>query len=462
MSGQSTPQILSDAPRQELHTLVRDGQYRSGAVVGGKYRLVELLGEGGMGAVWLAHNLTLDAEVAIKVIRVNVSAPIAAERLRREARAAARLTHPGIVRVFDFGRTEQGDPYIVMEVVRGESLGAEIERVGRFDPAQAVQLILPVIDALAAVHDQGIVHRDVKPDNIILVRDDQGHVVPKILDFGIAKDTPIEAEPQPSAPRRQRMRALTQAGVIVGSPEYMSPEQATGTARVGHAADIWATAVMLYELLRGERPFDGPTMDALSVAIIAETPVPLSELGIDPELSAIVDRGLRKVASERWPDMRAFGSALAAWLMARGVTTDVSGAALATRWGVAPPTPSPRRHGRVVALASSSAAVVLLLVAAVGMGSSRDRLRLERGLSDVVAPPVVASEVVERRLPAEDETAAPAKEVRVKAVRPPDVSGGPLVEDTLGDLPSATPPAATPAKPNPVSRPRAAPDDPGF
>src|SRR5262249_7007231 len=158
-----------------------------GDVIVEKYELLRVLGEGGMGAVWLAKNLTLEVEVALKLIRREVATLEASERLLQEARAAARLGHPSIVRVFDFGVTELDDPFIVMELLRGESLATFIDRRGRIPATESVQLLLPVASALCAAHAKGIVHRDLKPDNIILTTDDSGATIPKVVDFGIAK-----------------------------------------------------------------------------------------------------------------------------------------------------------------------------------------------------------------------------------------------------------------------------------
>jgi serine/threonine-protein kinase len=160
--------------------------YAPGEVIAGKYELVRQLGQGGMGSVWFAKNLDLESEVALKLIRAEVEAEEADERLVKEARAAARLGHRAIVRVFDFGRTSQGDPFIVMELLSGETLAEAIAARGRIGAVKAVQTLLPIADALAAAHERGIVHRDLKPENIFLSRETR-KTQPKIVDFGIAK-----------------------------------------------------------------------------------------------------------------------------------------------------------------------------------------------------------------------------------------------------------------------------------
>ena len=294
--------------------------YVPGDVIDGKYRLTRIIGRGGMGAVWLAHNLPLDMDVAVKLIRRDRTAPEAAGRLLQEARAAARLKHPSIVRVFDFGESEQGDPFIVMELLNGESFGAILRRKKRLSPAIAVQTLLPVASALASAHGKGIVHRDLKPDNVLLITDESGALVPKVVDFGIAKL--LSNDPD---------RPFTLAGEVLGSPDYMSPEQARGADNVGEATDIWAFSVVLYESVAGRRPFEGPNYNSLIAAILTNDPPPIAGLG-DPALWAILARGLTKNIALRWGSMRELGAALAQWAVDQGIEEDVCGNRIAKQW----------------------------------------------------------------------------------------------------------------------------------
>jgi serine/threonine-protein kinase len=296
--------------------------YAAGNVIAGKYRLMRVIGQGGMGSVWLAHNTLLDIDLAIKLIRRDLTAPEAAERLLQEARAVARLQHSSIVRVFDFGASELGDPFIAMELLEGEPLSAVIQRKGRLSPAVAVQTLLPVASALVSAHSKGIVHRDLKPDNIILVRHENGLLVPKIVDFGIAKLLSADVE-----------RKVTMAGEVIGSPDYMSPEQARGAENVGEATDIWTFSVLLYEALTGHRPFDGPNYNALIASILLHDPVAILDHGVDePVLWSILQRGLTKSTESRWPTMRDLGNSLAAWAVERGIEDDVAGNPIARQW----------------------------------------------------------------------------------------------------------------------------------
>jgi serine/threonine protein kinase len=288
------------------------GERAPGEVIAGKYALRRLLGRGGMGSVWHAKNVTLGTDVAIKLILPTRVLPEAGERLFREARAAARLEHPGIVRVFDFGWSEQREPFIVMELLRGPTLGELLAARLRLPAALAVQLLLPVAGALSFAHARGVVHRDLKPDNVMLVTTPQGAVVPKLVDFGIAKLLHEE-------------RPLTREGAILGSPHYMAPEQASGACDVDERADVWSLCVVLYEVVAGFRPFDRPGGHAPLTALFEE-PIPLTTVGAgDDALFAILRRGLAADAAARWPSMPALGTALAEWALARRIDVDVTG-----------------------------------------------------------------------------------------------------------------------------------------
>ncbi|WP_437638327.1 serine/threonine-protein kinase [Sorangium sp. So ce854] len=296
--------------------------YREGDVIGGKYRLRYVLGEGGMGMVWLARNDVLHIDVAIKFIRREVNSTEATVRLLQEARAAARIDHPSIVRVLDFGESDHHDPYIVMEVLRGEQLVEAIERRKRFSPEAALRILLPIASALAAAHDCKIVHRDLKPENIFLVKNDRGDITPKIVDFGIAK---VWSETSGGD--------VTMAGTVLGSPDYMSPEQARGITDVDGQTDVWAFSVVLYETITGQRPFQGGNYHDLVAAILVKDAVPITELGVgDAALWRIIARGLGKERSNRWRTMREMGVALAWWATEHGVEEDVTGTSIAVHW----------------------------------------------------------------------------------------------------------------------------------
>jgi serine/threonine-protein kinase len=311
---------------------LREDRYAPGVVVEQKYALVRLLGEGGMGSVWVARNLTLNSHVALKLMRTDFAqaVPGAGERMLQEARAAAAIHHPAIVQIFDFGRTRDGDPFISMELLDGESLSAALKRRDKLPAMRAVQVLLPIADALVVAHARGVVHRDLKPDNVLLARLADGRVQPKILDFGIAK---LEG------PSSQK---LTLDGTVLGSPAYMSPEQARGQSDIDLRVDVWAFSVMLYELVTGCTPFAGDSYNALLYAIMGQEPLSLADHGLaEPELWAILARGLDKNRDTRFPNMRALGRALAEWLLDRKVRSDITQAPLRA-WLEASEAPLPK------------------------------------------------------------------------------------------------------------------------
>jgi serine/threonine protein kinase len=297
-------------------------RYTEGSVVAQKYRLVRLLGEGGMGAVWVAQNLTLGVQVALKLIRAEIEGKVdgLAERLLTEARAAASIGHPAIIQVFDFGVTEHSEPFIAMELLHGESLAHVIKRRGRIAAGRAVRTLLPVIEALVVANQRGIVHRDLKPDNIFLAQQ-ANRVQPKVLDFGIAKLS-------------QGFSAnLTCEGTVLGSPAYMSPEQARGEGDVDFRTDMWALCVVLYEMVTGVHPFTGANWHGLMWSIMEGKPKALDEHKLEePALWKILERGLAKEREKRWGSMFEFGQALAMWLIDQGVTRDICSTALRSTW----------------------------------------------------------------------------------------------------------------------------------
>ena len=302
---------------------VRKG-YAPGDHIGGKYGLVRLLGEGGMGSVWVAENMALKANVALKLIRADVAEASANERFLSEARLAARLQHAAIVRVFDFGKTEHDEPYIVMELLEGETLGQRLARLGAIDAVELCQTLLPIIDALHSAHGHGVIHRDLKPDNVFIAKTDGGGMQPKLLDFGIAK---LRGE---SAFHSTK---LTQAGTLIGSPDYMSPEQARGETDLDPRSDVWALCVLAYECLVGKPPFHGDNYNALLWAIIHDEPMPVTVFQAgDSELWRILKTGFAKDRNGRWESARKLGEAMAAWLESHGVVEDACNRSLHASW----------------------------------------------------------------------------------------------------------------------------------
>jgi serine/threonine-protein kinase len=261
--------------------------------------------------------------VALKLLRAGMNAADLGQRLRVEARAAAKLVHPSIVRVFDIGEAESGDPFIVMELLQGQTLGEMLEQ-GPLSAVNALQLLLPIGEALSLAHSRGVVHRDLKPDNIFIANEGSC-VQPKLLDFGIAKV-------------RSRMvdsggPTVTQTGTLLGSPEYMSPEQAQGSSDIDERSDIWAFCVVLYEAIAGRPPFQGETCHEILRSVLQSDPFPLARFEeVDPQLAALIHWGLAKDRDARPASMFDLGRELAAWLFARGILEDATGSSLEAKW----------------------------------------------------------------------------------------------------------------------------------
>jgi serine/threonine-protein kinase len=269
-----------------------------------------------MGVVWEAHSLALDIPVAIKLIHPSATNDEDQERLLREAKAVARLADPGVVRVFDCGKTSSGEPYVVMELLAGQDLANRLNERGCLLPVEAVRTLLPVVRALGSAHLAHIVHRDIKPENVFLARTPTGDEQPKLLDFGIAK---VEFLFE---------KRITHLGSTMGSPNYMSPEQARGED-VDLRADLWGICVVLYEAITARVPFYGDSYNAVMYAILSAPLVPFMDLAIDePELWAIVARGLERNREARWQTSEELLVALSSWLINRGVDTDLTGVAL--------------------------------------------------------------------------------------------------------------------------------------
>ena len=291
-----------------------DPEGRVGSLIAGKYRLKGILGQGAMGVVYRGEDQLTRGSVAVKMLHEHVADDaMTRQRLLREAQAAARLRHPNVVDVLDVGE-DGGVVYLVLEVLEGESLEDRLMRSAKMSPREAFSLILPILEALAWAHEMGVLHRDIKPDNIFL-HETGGRVVPKLLDFGIAKHLD----------RRDGLK--TAAGTVLGTPAYMSPEQASGDDVSDPATDVWSAGVVLFECLTGGLPFEGKTRVALMFAVISEEAPPLSTRApeLPPGLAAAIDRALRPEIGDRYATMGEMVSALRRALDDAGVEVDEPG-----------------------------------------------------------------------------------------------------------------------------------------
>jgi serine/threonine-protein kinase len=281
---------------------------RLGTALADRYRLERELGAGGMATVYLAHDLKHDRQVAIKVLRPELAAVIGAERFLSEIRTTANLQHPHILPLHDSGEADSFLFY-VMPFIEGESLRDRLEREKQLPVADAVRIAAEVAGALDYAHRRGVIHRDIKPENILL---HDGSAL--VADFGIAL-----------AVKQAGGARLTQTGMSIGTPAYMAPEQAMGEKTLDARADVYALGAMTYEMLAGEPPFTGPTMQAIVARVMTERPRPLAEAreSVTPGVAAAVHRALQKLPADRWSSARDFGEALATGDLAHGDTRDV-------------------------------------------------------------------------------------------------------------------------------------------
>ena len=281
---------------------------KTGDVLGGKFRVERVLGEGGMGVVVAARNVHLDQRVAIKLLR---SAALGQhdlhERFAREARAATRLKNEHVARVLDVGVLDDGAPYIVMEHLEGSDLAVLLRQRKRLSVAEAVDYVLQACEAVAEAHGAGIIHRDLKPGNLFVTTGSDGLPLVKLLDFGISKVVRGAGGTQGSA--------LTSTTELLGSPLYMSPEQLQSTRDVGVGTDIWGLGVILYELVAGTPPFAAESMPQLctQIMIMPHTSLATAAPDVDAGLCTVVDRCLEKNVANRFADVAELAFALAAF-----------------------------------------------------------------------------------------------------------------------------------------------------
>ncbi|GIW52258.1 MAG: serine/threonine protein kinase [Gemmatimonadales bacterium] len=308
------------------------------SALGGRYRVEAQVGRGGMAYVFLAQDLKHDRRVAVKVLRSELASGVVAERFHREIAIAAQLSHPNILPLHDSG--EAGELlYYVMPYVEGESLRDRLRREGQLPLEDAVAILREVADALAYAHSLGVVHRDIKPENILL---HEGHAV--VTDFGVARAVYAGV---PSG--------ITTAGVAVGTPAYMSPEQASGDSRIDARSDVYSLAVVFYEMLAGEPPYSGPTPQAILARQLSEEARSLTPLRVvTPALDAVIRKALARSPADRYATTLQFAEAVETALLS----------------GEAPRPPWTRRVLRAKALLPAAAAALLALAWFLGAGRS--------------------------------------------------------------------------------------------
>jgi len=424
-----------------------------------KFRLKRRIATGGMGEVWVARNEATQADVALKVLRrgdADRAEELQVEaRFRHEARLSAMLSHRSIVKVFDLIEAPGGTLVLVMELLRGESLQRYLEKRGPRSAAEAVAIISPILSALGHAHERGIVHRDVTPSNIFLAVDPDGHVTPKLVDFGIAKLEKGEAPVQ------------TIDGRVLGTPRYMAPERIRGASQIDGRADVFAAAVVLYETMTGVSPF-AASNPAASLAAVLERHIDPDER-IDPKLWVELQRAMSKRPYERHVSAHEFGAAL------RLAVEETEGSLEATLrrtttlpgWDEEPahvhqsePPPRPRtdEHSAVVLPAKRklSSALWLAAGALVGVGVAvvfvaGRPAKAPAGDTGAVTPGIQASVATA--------TATTTATTTATATATTIASGAPAATDTAT---AATPTHNAPPRPRPPSHPKPVATTPGF
>lgn len=425
-----------------------------GRVLDGKYRLDAFLSRGGMGAVYEATHVMLNRRVAVKLISPHLVADAdMVRRFQREARAVTHLNHPNIVRVQDLGQTRDGTLYIAMDLIAGKSLSDIIQAEPPFDAARIAHIAAQIVSALTHAHENGVIHRDLKPQNIMITRRPDGREVATLLDFGIAKTFEVDANTK-----------VTSTGFAVGSPRYMSPEQA-GAGPVDARSDIYSVGVILYEMLTGEVPFDDASTPALLVKHLTETPVRPSirrpERHVSPVLEHVAMRCLEKKPEARFQTAEELLRALA-WT---AVPPEVSQTNAATR--LATPRPS-RRQSHTPAVVTPPPApnwrryagiltAIVLVVAAALLVARFTRRAAVPPSAPTSSPP--APTVTQSSAPV-SQPATPS--VQAAPPEPPATPRGTKIQALVPDRQEPTPPnpkvveAATPEDPKiaqtPLSR----------
>jgi len=276
------------------------GTPREGAIIAERFRIERMLGEGGMGEVWAGVDTTTGERRALKFLKVSASDDERRRRFLREARAAMSLDNPNVVRIHSVEDRETGSPFMVMDLLEGETLQAHLARVGRLALADALAIFMPIISAVGAAHAKSIVHRDLKPENVFLSHEKDGTRV-RVLDFGVAKFAASHSTP-----------ALTESGDRLGTPRYMAPEQARGSRDVDHRVDIWALGIMLWEALAGRHPIVGENVGSIYKAITLDAMPDLAAAAPDVpgDVVALVARMLSRAPAERPHDLREVAATL--------------------------------------------------------------------------------------------------------------------------------------------------------
>ena len=457
--------MRSASRKQHKHMSIAIGQ-----TIDGKYQIVRLIGEGGMGAVYEGKNALISRRVAIKVLHPGAASldDGAVRRFEREAQAAGRIGSDHILEVLDVGIFPDGTRYMVMEYLDGEPLSERIHRLGRMSPHELRPILSQALVGLSAAHKAGIVHRDLKPDNIFILKEKAGRQdFVKLIDFGISKFAVLGGD-----------MSMTRTGALMGTPYYMSPEQAKGASNVTQLSDIYSLGVIAFEALTGKVPFDGTTFNELMFKIVlSEAPDP-EELvvGLDPAFSAIVRRAMHRDAARRFQNTEEFLAALERWspmartvsdgtpFMVQGYGPDAVAAAEAGNGSSLPPTlprhaiegppagvPLKRSPLLLVGGAVLAAGIVVLLMLSLGGEDSDAAAESSAAIPSVVTPQAAPPPPLPPA-PAPPVAVTPAPPPPAPAPPPPAPAPPPPKASTVSkpSAPTAKPAAAKPAAAKPA------------
>jgi serine/threonine-protein kinase len=423
------------------------------SVVAGRFKLNRLIGRGGMGSVWQATHLGLDIPCAVKFIEGELSQVAEAQtRFEREAKAAAQLRSPHVVQILDHGVCE-GTPYIAMELLDGEDLGKRLQRSGRMHPRELTTIMIQVCRALSKAHGLGIVHRDLKPDNIFLVKDDDREIA-KVLDFGIAKHNTQAIE-----------GSNTKTGAMLGTPYYMSPEQAQGVKTVDFRSDLWSLAVIVYQCVTGVLPFESEALGDLLVRIIVQPlPVPSQVCrDVPPGFDKWWEKAASRDPNGRYQSAKEFGESLQLVFGMSSMTDVMDRNQMKGMFGSTPnPAGGPVRTPAAYGATTPHPGAVLAMTPAkfAGTTGGAGAVATTTG-SDVVLPPrrglgiavaagaavLMIGGAVTVTMMLRGHGAEPASAVAAQPVAPPATVAAPTPPPVPAPPPVVTPPATVTAVP---------------